>query len=259
MKNAGHIIDLSGAGRHSNEIWVTHFDQDATVQFYEQFSELEKNPHVPIIVIYISSYGGEVYSLTAMRDLIKSSSKPVATIAVGMAFSCGALLLAAGTKGFRFASKDAQIMIHQVSGMAGGKASDIVESAKTYESINSLMIKNLAEDMGKKPEFLSKMIHSKHNTDWTVTAQEAQILGLVDHVTIPRLGYNPGEMYLSTVLPYQTKIQKAMRKRQRKEKSKLEQGLVDGLKDVIKKEEESKKEEAKKSKGKSKKKSISKR
>lgn len=183
-----------------------------------------------------------------MRDLIKSSSKPVATVAVGMAFSCGALLLAAGTKGFRFASKDAQIMIHQVSGMAGGKASDIVESARTYESINTLMIQNLAEDIGKKPEFLSKMIYSKHNTDWTVSAQEAQTLGLVDHVAIPRLGYNPGEMYLSTIMPYQTKALKAAKKRRASEKAKLAQAIAKEIanKEVDKKEEPVKKTKAKK-------------
>lgn len=53
MKNAGHIIDLNGGIRHSNEIWVTHFDQDATVQFYEQFLELKKSTYSSYCRLYL--------------------------------------------------------------------------------------------------------------------------------------------------------------------------------------------------------------
>src|SRR5690554_4690500 len=86
----------------NHNIWVTNFDTESVTDFYEKFVEWEANPLVETIPVYINSYGGQVFSLVAKRDLIKTSVKPVSTIAVGKAMSCGASLLAAGTKGYRF-------------------------------------------------------------------------------------------------------------------------------------------------------------
>ena len=189
---------LAGAP-DSKVLWVTDFDSESVIRFYEKFMDLEKDMETQIIPVFINSYGGEVYALTAMRDLIKSSHKPVATVGVGMAMSCGASLLAAGTKGYRFAAKDIQILIHQVSSFSLGKTSDITESAKVVAGLNKKMFQNLAEDTGKTLKDFEDKIQSKHNADWTLTASAARQWGMVDHIGIPRTNSAPPSMFLGNM------------------------------------------------------------
>src|SRR5574343_416254 len=113
MNKINNLTGLDGQSfMQENEIsiWVTKFTDASLVHFYEKFSKLESDPSVGVILIYISSYGGSAHNMSAMRDLIKSSSKPVATVCIGKAFSSGAMLLAAGTKGLRFITESGQIM-----------------------------------------------------------------------------------------------------------------------------------------------------
>lgn len=189
-------VSGSGAGIVSDEepyIWVNDFDEDSLSRFYKKFLELESSPLIPIIPIMISSYGGDVSVLMAMRDVIKSSTKPVATIALGKAMSSGACLLAAGTKGFRFASKDTAIMIHEVSGMTMGKATDVSEQAAIMQDLNKKLLANLAKDSGRSLKDVEKKLKIKKNADWTLTSGEAKDWGIVDHIAIPRLMFTePG-------------------------------------------------------------------
>jgi ATP-dependent Clp protease protease subunit len=171
----------------SNYIWVHKFTDESLKHFYEQFLELEANPDIPVIVIVVSSYGGDITSAFAMRDLIKSSSKPVATIALGKAMSAGAVLLAAGTQGLRFASPDALILVHEVSSGAYGKSTEVKASAESLNFVNKLMFKNLAEDCGKTVKEFEEKLRSLKNADWTLTAKEAFEWGLIDDIAIPRL------------------------------------------------------------------------
>ncbi len=183
-------------------IWVSEFDDESLVRFYEKFSELERNPFLPFIPVVISSYGGDVSVLMAMRDLIKSSNKPVATIGLGKAMSCGACLLAAGTKGFRFASKDTAIMVHEVSGGAIGKTTDVAEQAIIMQELNRKLLANLAKDSGKSHKQIEKKLKSKKNADWTLTAAEAREWGIVDHVAVPRIAMQETAVALAKSEPY---------------------------------------------------------
>ena len=183
-------------------IWVDKFDEDSTESFFQEFLTLEKNPAINIIPIFISSYGGEVFSLIAMRDLIKSSMKPVATIAIGKAMSCGVCLLAAGTKGCRFASADSMIMIHQISSRTGGKTSDIIEDAAMLAALNNKVFTNLAKDTGKPLKNIEKTINSKNNADWSLTVEEAKKWGIIDHIAIPRMGQETQATNLISVPTY---------------------------------------------------------
>jgi ATP-dependent Clp protease protease subunit len=176
-----------------NTIWVTEFDVESVQDFYDRFVEWEAEPTAEIIPVYINSFGGQVYSLIAKRDLIKTSIKPVSTIAVGKAMSCGASLLAAGTKGYRYASPDTRILVHQVSGVNVGKTSDIVEDAKQIATLNDMMLKNLAEDTGNSVSKLKNEIKNRENADWTMTAEEALKWKLIDGIGIPRVTWSPGE------------------------------------------------------------------
>jgi len=196
---------ISRNNNDKSAIWVTDFSQDSVIDFYDSFTEMEKDTEIQVIPVFISSYGGEVYALTAMRDLIKSSHKPVATIAVGMAMSAAASLLASGTKGCRFASPDAHIMIHQVSGMAPGKTADVVESAAVISALNRLLLQNLAKDSGNSLKKIEKAITSKNNADWTLTAEDAKSWGIVDHIGIPRLLKESSPMILIQTKPFAQK------------------------------------------------------
>lgn len=178
-------------------VWVTDFNTDSIRKFYDEFVDIEMDPSIEIIPVFVNSYGGQVYSLVAKRDLIKSSPKSVATICLGKAMSCGASLLAAGTKGLRFASPDSRILIHQVSSMTLGKASDIKEDAAQVQMLNEMMLRNLAEDSGLTVHKLKNEIKNRDNADWTLTAEEAKKWGLIDHVGIPRHIYRHAPTALS--------------------------------------------------------------
>ena len=178
--------DFATVRQEDDFIWVNEFNEESLLQFYRAFTEKELDDSNRVIVVVISSYGGEVSSLMAMRDLIKSSPKPVATLALGKAMSAGACLLAAGTKGLRFASPDTLLMIHEVSGGAMGKTADVVESAQVMGELNLKLLNNLAADCGLSMEDIENQLRSKKNVDWTLTAQAAKKLGLIDHVAIPR-------------------------------------------------------------------------
>jgi ATP-dependent Clp protease protease subunit len=174
-------------------VWVTEFDDANLKTFYNSFMRLERDPAVKVIPIIISSYGGSVDVLSAMRDLIKSSPKPVSTIVIGRAMSCGVALTASGTKGMRFASEGARIMIHEISAGAWGKNSDIQVTADESKRLNKLFITNLAEDMGKSYDWIVAELHKRKNTDWFITPAQAKTLRIIDHIGIPRINHTVPE------------------------------------------------------------------
>lgn len=181
-------------------IWITEFDSESFKDYYLKFAEMENDESVIIIPIFISSYGGDITVAFGLRDLIKSSTKPVATIAVGMAQSAGAVLLAAGTPGFRFSSATAEIMIHEVS--SGGftsKTADLKNEAAQTEYINRKMFEILACDTGRSASDFDRELIKRKNADWFLSAEEAREWNLVDHIGIPRFYAEPA--YYNMVLP----------------------------------------------------------
>ena len=130
------------------------------------------------ICIYINSPGGSVTAGMAIYDTMKYIKPDVSTICVGMAASMGAVLLAAGTKGKRFALPNAEVMIHQPLGGAQGQAEDIKIHAewilKTREKLNRI----LAESTGQPLERIEK----DTDRDNFMTADDAMAYGLIDKV-----------------------------------------------------------------------------
>lgn len=185
---------------HANKkpyIWVNEFTESSVKDFYENFLELEMDHSVPVITVFIDSYGGNVDSLFAMRDLIKSTTKPVATVCVSKAMSAGAALLASGTKGLRFMSKDSEVMIHELSSGSWGKNHEIQSTSKWLDKMNKKLIKNLAEDMGKPVNKIEQQLHKIKNVDWFLSSTQAKRWGVVDHVDIPRIMYHEPVAMLS--------------------------------------------------------------
>jgi ATP-dependent Clp protease protease subunit len=134
------------------------------------------------ILIYINSPGGSVTSGLAIYDVMKYVKPDVQTICVGSAFSMGAILLAAGTKGKRFILPHGKVMLHQPSGGAGGQSSDIQIHAREIVKTKRELNKILAESTGKTEEQIDK----DTDRDLYMSAEEAVAYGIVDQV------FNPG-------------------------------------------------------------------
>ena len=133
------------------------------------------------ILLYINSPGGVVTSGLAIYDVIKYVKPDVQTICVGSAYSMGALLLAAGTKGKRYILPHGKVMLHQPSGGATGQSSDIQihakEIIKTKKELNGI----LAEATGNTAEQIQK----DTERDLYMNAQEAVAYGVVDEIFSP--------------------------------------------------------------------------
>jgi ATP-dependent Clp protease protease subunit len=132
------------------------------------------------IHFYINSPGGSVSATLAIYDTMQISTCPVATYCVGLAASGGAVLLAGGTKGKRFALPHAKVMIHQPYGQVGGQVSDIEiqadEILKTREVLNEI----LAQHTGQPMERIAK----DTNRDYYMTALESKDYGVVDDILV---------------------------------------------------------------------------
>lgn len=211
-----HMLADVMPDNETKSVWVNRFDEQSVISFYDRFFKLEADPSVDIIPVFINSPGGELHALVAMRDLIKSSPKPVATVAIGTADSCGVFLLASGSKGYRFASPDTTMMIHQAGGVVGGKTADIIEAAATLKMQNNKIMENFAKDLRKSLAWVENQIFKKNNTDWTLTATQAKHIGLIDHIAIPRIVTSPAMSSLGNHTSYEAAITKAKPKERKR-------------------------------------------
>lgn len=171
----------------SSIIWVNRFNESAFKEFYKDFVRLERDPTISIISVVIDSFGGDAYSMIAMRDLIKSSPKQVSTIVMGKAMSCGAFLAAAGTKGLRFCSPNSTVMIHEVSAGTYGKVEEMIHEIKDIARLNRQVFMNLAEDIGMPYAALMKKVKQNNNFDLILSAVQAKDMKVIDVVAVPRM------------------------------------------------------------------------
>jgi len=132
------------------------------------------------INLYVHSPGGMVTAGLAIYDTMQYIKPAIATICVGQAASMGSLLLAAGTKGKRYALPNARIMIHQPSGGFQGQATDISIQAEEIIKIRKRLDEILAKHTGQTID----KIHSDSERDYFMSAEEAQAYGLVDEVIV---------------------------------------------------------------------------
>ena len=130
------------------------------------------------ISVYVNSPGGSVTAGLAIYDTMQFVKCPIATYCIGQAASMGAVLLAAGTKGRRFALPNARIMVHQPSGGAEGKATDIEITAKEILRLKDVLNGILAKHSGKKFEDVVR----DTERDYFMGADEAKAWGLIDEV-----------------------------------------------------------------------------
>ncbi|MBL7132426.1 MAG: ATP-dependent Clp endopeptidase proteolytic subunit ClpP [Candidatus Omnitrophica bacterium] len=130
------------------------------------------------ISLYVNTPGGSVTSGLAVYDTIQFVKPNVCTYCIGQASSMGALLLAAGTKGKRYALPHSRIMIHQPWGGVQGAAADISIQAKEIlrlrEKINELLVHHTGQSLEK--------IQKDTDRDFFMTAEEAKAYGIIDEV-----------------------------------------------------------------------------
>ena len=138
-----------------------------------QMEDPKKDVH-----IYINSPGGNVSDGMAIYDTLNFMQCDIVTYCLGMAASMSTVLLAAGTKGKRFALPNSRIMIHQPSGGAGGQTSDISIAAKEILRWRKTINDILAKHSDKTAEEVEK----DSDRDYYMTADEAKDYGLVDEV-----------------------------------------------------------------------------
>ena len=143
-----------------------------------QFLFLEQKDANKPIQFYINTPGGSVTAGLAIYDTMQYVKAPVSTVCVGMAASMGAVLLAAGEKGKRFALPNAQMMLHQVAGGVSGEAVQIAITAKQIVKIRERLNRVLAHHTGQSFEKIEK----DTDRDFYLDATEAKAYGLIDEV-----------------------------------------------------------------------------
>ncbi|MDR2982161.1 MAG: ATP-dependent Clp protease proteolytic subunit [Puniceicoccales bacterium] len=140
-----------------------------------QMEDSKKDIH-----LYINSPGGSVTAGMAVYDTMNFLSCDIVTYCVGMSASMATVLLAAGTKGKRYALPNSRVMIHQPTGGATGQTSDISIAAKEIIRWRDVLNRTIAKHSGKSLEQVQK----DSDRDYYMTADEACKYGLVDHVIV---------------------------------------------------------------------------
>jgi len=130
------------------------------------------------IKLYLNTPGGSVTAGLAIYDTMQFVKAPVSTICVGMAASMGAVLLAAGAKGKRYALPNVEILLHQVMGGAEGQAIEVEIAArqiiKIKDKLNQILVKHTGQKLAN--------IERDTDRDFYLTATEAKEYGLIDEV-----------------------------------------------------------------------------
>jgi len=187
------VIEQTGRGERSYDIYSrllkeriiflgSDIDDTTADLVMAQLIFLEYEDPEKDITIYINSPGGIVSSGLAIYDTIQFIKPDVSTICIGQAASMGAILLAAGTKGKRFALPHARVMLHQPIGGAGGQAADIAIHAKEIirvkNSLNQIIQKHSGQDI--------EVIARDTDRNFFMSAEEAKAYGIIDDILTTR-------------------------------------------------------------------------
>lgn len=148
-----------------------------------------EDKEVSEIIMQINSPGGSVSAGLAIYDTMNYIKARIVTVGVGMAASMGAFLLSAGSKGYRRATENTEVLIHQPLGGAQGQASDIIIAAnhikRTRENLNRILSENTGKPM--------RVIQKDTDRDFTMTARQALEYGIIDEV-IPSVNKARGDI-----------------------------------------------------------------
>ncbi|HSI73493.1 MAG TPA: ATP-dependent Clp protease proteolytic subunit [Fimbriimonas sp.] len=184
-----YVIEQTARGERSYDLWSrllkdrivflgTPVDDYVANLIVAQLLFLEKEDPDKDIDFYINSPGGSVSAGLAIYDCMQIIKPSVATICVGQAASMGAVLLAGGAEGKRYALKHARVMIHQVSAGFQGTTADINVQAAEINRYMDMLMEILAKHTGKEPEKVRKDC----DRDYFMSSEEANAYGIIDKV-----------------------------------------------------------------------------
>jgi ATP-dependent Clp protease, protease subunit len=183
------VLENTGRGERSMDIYSrllkdriifigTPIDDNVANVVIAQLLFLQMEDPKKDIHMYINSPGGVVTGGMAIYDTMNFLQCDVETYCIGMAASMSTVLLAAGTKGKRFALPNSRVMIHQPSGGAGGQTADIQIAAREIIRWRKTLNEVLSKHTGKTPE----VVERDSDRDYYMSAHEAKAYGIVDHV-----------------------------------------------------------------------------
>ena len=132
------------------------------------------------VKLYINSPGGSVHSAFHLIDTIKMSRIPVHTIAMGLAASCGCLLLMSGVKGHRYITQNTSVMSHQYSWGSKGKEHELYGIVKEFEMSSGRMVNHYKKCTGKSETYIRKNLLGA--TDQWLTPEEVLKHGIADKI-----------------------------------------------------------------------------
>ena len=185
------VIENTGRGERSMDIFSrllkdriifigTPIDDGVANLVIAQLLFLQMEDAKKDIQLYINSPGGVVTGGMAIYDAMNFLQCDIATYCIGQAASMATVLLAAGTKGKRFALPNSRVMIHQPTGGAGGQTADIAIAAREIQRWRSTLNEVLARHTGKTVEQIDK----DSDRDYHMSAEEALAYGVVDKVMV---------------------------------------------------------------------------
>jgi ATP-dependent Clp protease protease subunit len=187
------VIEQTNRGERSFDIYSrllkdrivflgTPIDDNVANLIMAQLIHLESEEPEKDINMYINSPGGDITSLFAVYDTMQYIKPDVSTVCMGQAASAAAVLLAAGTKGKRYALPHTRVLIHQPHGQAGGQAVDIEIQAKEILRYRQLLDEILAEHTGQPLE----KVKGDTDRDFIMTAEQAKDYGIIDDIISSR-------------------------------------------------------------------------
>ncbi len=187
------VVEQTGRGERAFDIFSrllkdriiflgTQIDDNVSNLIIAQILFLESDDPEKEIHIYINSPGGTVSAGLAIYDTMQYVRPEISTICVGQAASMGALLLAGGAKGKRFALPNSRILIHQPLGGAQGQATDIQIQAREIQRIKDILNNILAKHTGNSIEDVAK----DSDRDFFMGGQDAADYGIIDKVVEKR-------------------------------------------------------------------------
>ena len=187
------VIETTGRGERAYDIYSrllkeriiflgTPINDEVANNVMAQLIFLEYENPEKDITLYINSPGGYVSAGLAIYDTMQHVRPNIATICIGSCASMAAVLLAAGTKGKRYALPHSRIMLHQPSGAATGQSTDIQITAKEIVRTKETLTEIVAKPTGKSIDELRE----KTDRDFYMGPEEAKAFGVIDEIFVPR-------------------------------------------------------------------------
>jgi len=167
-------------------IYVSKFEEEDAKTFFNSFQKA-KELQLPIVPVVINSYGGNIDTLFAMIDIIKSYPGKVATFGIGTVMSSGAILLSFGTYGMRYLSPNARVMMHSISAGAWGKVCEVKVATKEAVRLQNHLYRLMAKQCKQPTSYFLNYFKDHQDLDIYMMPKIAKYHKIIDHISYPKI------------------------------------------------------------------------